>query len=74
MSSEPHLKDVHRSQYRIPMELYRLLKSEADARGVSVNSELVRRIDESLKQDGLVEEVRITIRDELRALLGGRKK
>ena len=40
-------KDIYRSQFRMPQELYERLKVEADKNKRSVNAELVARLEES---------------------------
>ncbi|EMK9143252.1 Arc family DNA-binding protein [Citrobacter freundii complex sp. 2024EL-00238] len=41
---------------RFPEELKRLLKAAAKQEGRSVNSEVIKRIEKSLKEDGFIKE------------------
>ena len=40
-------KDIYRSQFRMPQDLYERLKAEADKNKRSVNAELVARLEDS---------------------------
>lgn len=48
--------DHHRSQYRLPDELYERLRKAAEASGRSLNSELVARLESSF-QPTIVEQM-----------------
>lgn len=52
--------DYHRSQYRLPDELYERLKAAAEINGRSLNNELVARLEASFQP---------TIAEQLAALL-----
>lgn len=46
-------KDIYRSQFRLPQSLYEKLKTSADSKNVSVNSELVSRLEEAFVPKGM---------------------
>lgn len=43
-------RDQHRSQYRLPDELYERLKAASEKSGRSLNSEVVARLEASFEQ------------------------
>jgi len=48
-------KNISPTGVRLPPELKELLKSSAQSEGRSLNNELIKRLERSLKQDGLLQ-------------------
>lgn len=46
-------KDIYRSQFRLPQELYILLKESADRNRRNLNAELIFRLDIALNEERL---------------------
>jgi hypothetical protein len=47
-------KDIYRSQFRLPQDLYEKLKKSADGKHLSLNAELVLRLQASFEEKSRV--------------------
>lgn len=60
--------DYHRSQFRLPWELYERLKAETERSGRSLNGEIVARLEASFEPP-VIEQIGLLIERQTRQLI-----